>query len=161
MKKLNFNNLIYLINGVNSSMDDQLENLYHYKKVSDDQENKISELFMHKILFFIYGGFYKNFNKDLFEPNFEAWKYGPVEIDYRKEYKINENSNFEKFDLKKLNNDEKKYLKKTISNLLKNSPWNLVSISHDTIAWKNKYVPDKNNKILKKDIIESFKSILI
>ncbi|MDE6894503.1 MAG: DUF4065 domain-containing protein [Malacoplasma sp.] len=163
MEKLNYDNLIDLIISINNSMDDELENLYLYKKSVDDQENKISELFMHKILFFIYGGFYKNFQKDLFEPNFEAWKYGPVEIDYRKEFKKNNEPNFQKFNLNKLklNNEEKKYLKTTLSNLLKNSPWNLVSISHDTIAWKNRYSPDSNNKIFKEDIIESFKNILI
>ncbi|MDE5767016.1 MAG: DUF4065 domain-containing protein, partial [Malacoplasma sp.] len=123
MKKLNYDNLIYLIIDINNSMDDQLENLYPYKKTKlgsqiDDQENKISELFMHKILFFIYGGFFKNFKKNLFEPNFEAWKYGPVEIDYRKEFKKNKKSSFQKFSLNKLklNSEEKKYLKITISN---------------------------------------------
>ena len=110
MKKINYGNLIYLITNINDSMDYELENLYPYKKAKlDNQENKISELFMHKILFFIYGGFYKNFKKDLFEPNFETWKYGPVEIDYRKEFKKDENSSFKKFNLDKLklNNEEK------------------------------------------------------
>ena len=39
------------------------------------EENKVSELHMHKILFIIYGDFYTKFKKELFEPNFEYTKY--------------------------------------------------------------------------------------
>lgn len=163
-KNMEYKNLINLIKTINDRMGSELENISseNFSRILSREENELSELFMHKILFFIYGGFYKNFEKELFKPNFEAWKYGPVEKDYRKQRK-SKKPNYEKFDLDslKLNEEEKKYLYRTISNLLKNSPWNLVSISHDTKAWKKNYNSSKRNKILKEDIFESFKDIII
>ena len=64
MKKINYGNLIYLITNINDSMDYELENLYPYKKAKlDNQENKISELFMHKILFLFMVVFTKTLKK--------------------------------------------------------------------------------------------------
>lgn len=163
-KNVECKNLINLIKTINDRMGIELENISFesFSRISNREENEISELFMHKILFFVYGGFYKNFKKELFCPEFEAWKYGPVEKGYRRQRK-SKKPDYKKFDLNnlKLNNKEKEYLYRTISNLLKNSPWNLVSISHDTKAWKNNYDPNKRNKILKEDIFDSFNDIII
>lgn len=59
----------------------------NWVKIDFNEESNVSELHIHKILFILYGAFYKEFNKELFNQNFQAWKYGPVEIDYRKAFK--------------------------------------------------------------------------
>ena len=69
-------NLIDLINEENNSLNQASTNQF--------EENKISELQMHKILYLLFGEFYKKFNKTSFKnSNFEAWKLGPVEVDFR------------------------------------------------------------------------------
>lgn len=154
-------NLISLINELNNEIWNNKNENFKLKKSCEDtsEDFKISELFMHKILFFTYGSFYKNFKRELFKGNFEAWKYGPVEIDYRNEI-LKKNFSFDKFNIYLVYEDEKIYLNKVITYLLKCSVWMLVEISHDTSAWRNNYDPTKNNcKISKEDIIKSFESI--
>ena len=147
-------NIIDFIETINENLIDLASN----KK----EENKVSELHMHKILFIIYGGFYTKFKKELFEPNFEAWKYGPVEIDYRSLYK--ENINFKnkknKFDFTFDNKTQIDYLEKLVKKLLKFSPWSLVDYTHSLEIWKKNYnFENSKNPISKKDIFQTFESI--
>lgn len=107
------------------------------------EDNEISELSIHKILYIIYGNFYSKFQWVLFNANFEAWRYGPVEINFRKYFnkknkisyddklKIHENFNVN------LNNEEKDFLFEIIERLLHFSPWTLVHYTHSTDPWLN------------------------
>lgn len=122
----------------------------------------VSELQMHKILFILYGAFYKHFEKELFNANFEAWKYGPVEINYRKY--CNESSSdyyLKNFDIKfTLTKKQNEYLNKLINILLKKSVWTLIELTHLIPAWKNNFKENESHcKIPNKDIHKSFKSI--
>ena len=121
--------------------------------------NESSELHTHKILFIVYGAFYEKFNKEIFEPNFQAWKYGPVEIDYRKFIKDNDEKILNKFDCE-INNNEKIYLEKLIIKLLKFSPWSLVEYTHSLDAWINNYEGEEIDykRIPKEDIFKSFEN---
>lgn len=142
-------NLIDFINKINDS-------LFEDSKVKE--ENNVSELHAHKILFIIYGSFYEKFNKELFEPNFRAWKYGPVELDYR-EYKKKDCKKdvIKKFDFI-LESEEEEFLKKIITRLLKFSPWSLVEYTHSLSAWKKNHKDDDSENIISKDdIFQSFK----
>lgn len=115
-----------------------------------------------KILFHVYGAFYKHFKKELFNANFEAWKYGPVEINYRNILKSG-SEDFSLFDIKfKLTNKQNEYLDNVIDLLLKKSAWELVELSHLIPAWENNFDINKEHcKIPNKDIQESFKFVKI
>ena len=149
----NKKNLIKFIKDINNELN------WNTQDLNLVEENNVSELHIHKMLFIIYGAFYKKFNKELFEPNFAAWKYGPVELDYRKFAKDGKKDLINKFNFSLQNNSEENYLKKLIQKLLKFSPWSLVEYTHSFEAWIKNY--DENNKLGKKiskeDIFESFK----
>lgn len=156
-------NLINFIKEVNQELNEKTNEIDHY------EENEVSELHIHKILFILYGAFHKEFNKELFNPNFQAWKYGPVEIDFRKYFtnrklnNINQNDEdlYNKFNYVLNNNQEKNFLKKVTTNLLKFSPWSLVEYTHSLDAWINNYCENtsKPNAIKKQDIFKSFQDI--
>lgn len=96
----------------------------------------------------------------MFSPNFQTWKYGPVEIDFRKDFK-EQNKTYSKFDIVLSIEAEKIYLNKLITKLLKFSAWSLVEYIHTLDAWINNYDSQENklNPIPKEDIIETFKDI--
>ena len=134
-------NLLELINETNKQM------MYEADQMKD---NPVSELHMHKILFILYGSFYSKFNKDLFDANFEAWKYGPVEIDYR-------NNKLDKFNISLLD-EELNYVKKLSKSLVRSNPWLLVENTHDMLCWINNYDENKVNcKIPNEQIKQEFK----
>ena len=144
-------NLIDLINEENNSL-----NQVDTKELEEDN---VSELQMHKILYLLFGEFYKKFNKSLFNnSNFEAWKLGPVEVDFRwafKNKKIKEITKFNVF----LNEEEIYFLKSLIQKFLHFSVWSLVEITHSSDAWIHNYSDvdgTSRNKISEKDIQENF-----
>lgn len=147
-------NLIEYINNINKEIWNIFDN--------DDEDIKLSELHMHKILFHLYGAFFKHFSKELFSANFEAWKYGPVEINYRNHLKKNDYK-FNSFDLAfNLNEEENEYLKNVTSMLIKKSAWTLVELSHRIPAWKDNFSMKKDHcKIPNDDIKNSFNNIEI
>ena len=147
-------NLISFIKKINDDLNKTIT-----KEQDFHEGNEISELHTHKILFIVYGAFYEKFNKEIFEPNFQAWKYGPVEIDYRKFIKDNDEKNLNKFDCE-INNNEKIYLEKLIIKLLKFSPWSLVEYTHSLDAWINNYEGEEIDykRIPKEDIFKSFEN---
>ena len=143
-------NLIDLINEENNNLNQATTNQF--------EENTISELQMHKILYLLFGEFYLEFNKNLFDqPNFEAWKLGPVEIDFRKGFKDNKINQIKKFNIF-LNYKEIIFLKELIKKLLRHSAWYLVDITQTSNAWLDNYdgKEDSRNKISEKDIKEKF-----
>lgn len=148
-------NLISFIKKINDDLNKTIT-----KEQDFHEGNEISELHAHKILFIVYGAFHKKFNKEIFEPNFQAWKYGPVEIDYRNYVKNNDQSSLKKFNIVLNDNKEKVYLSNLIIKLLKFSPWSLVDYTHSLDAWINNYDNEENklNSISKEDIFKSFEN---
>ncbi len=128
-----------------------------YNEISDDEKmnytkiiNDTSELKVHKILYFLYGTFYAKKNHELFEPEFESWKHGPVEINYRKGKSIIIN----------YSKEHEEILKKIIFNLIKMNVWALVESSHNTKPWINAGSGSYYHlKIPNKEIKDYFKSI--
>lgn len=115
--------------------------------------NKVTELQMHKMLFLIYGRFYNQYNIELWQPNFEAWKYGPVETNYRRHKILNK-----PIDINQLSIDQKDKLKKMIIKLLWFSVWELVDYTHTLDSWKNHY--EKKDKVISaKEIQDEFAKI--
>lgn len=118
-------------------------NIYLNKQADDMGANEISELHMHKSLFIIFGQFGVKFNKNLFECDFQAWKYGPVEMNYRSFYKTNDIDKKNIFNID-VNDKELSYLKRLIDVLIKTSPWYLIELTHSMRAWYENY--DENDK---------------
>ena len=143
-------NIIHLIQKLNQSL---------YQTVANEKEEDIvSELQMHKILYIIYGGFYAKFAKELFaNAQFEAWKYGPVEIDYRQFHQQKTSAVPAKF-IVSLSPEELKYLQKHITNTLQFSAWSLVEFTTSTKAWINNYDESANQRFVipTAEIKESF-----
>lgn len=78
-----------------------------------EEQDHVSEMKIHKILYIIYGNFYARFQKPLFkDAKFEAWQYGPVEIDFK-----NNNHPNDKFTIK-LTSKQKDYVFKMIEKFL-------------------------------------------
>ncbi len=119
-----------------------------------EESNKVTELQMHKMLFLIYGRFYNLYNIELWQPNFEAWKYGPVEINYRH----NNQELVKAIDINLLKIGQKNQLKKMIIKLLKFSVWGLVDYTHTLDSWKNHYEKE-DNVISAKEIQDEFTKI--
>ncbi len=89
--------------------------------------NKNSELKIHKILYFLYGFYYAKYNKELFDADFQAWRYGPVEQHYRygsrKDFYLN-------YEL-----DEEDFIIEKLEKLMATNAWDLVDFSHETKPW--------------------------
>lgn len=142
-------NLIEFMNEINRN----LTTAYDGMKATE-----LSELHVHKILFIQYGMFYKEFQKELFKPNFQAWKYGPVEIDYRRY--IDNKDKLDNFFTTQLNENQIKFLTKITEKLVKTSPWYLVDITHGFDCWLNNYhenSTNNHNRIEPTAIQEDFK----
>lgn len=167
-------NLFFSRNSLNRYNKEKINNKKISKSINNIQLNdpndeessmllvpiKVSELKMHKILYFLYGDFYFEYKKELFDCNFESWRWGPVEKHYRKALKKNENS-FPDFDID-ISNDEYKYVCKIISYLLQFSTTALVDASHMTDPWKDNFSGEihKWKTISKKDIQRYFKDTI-
>ena len=72
-----------------SSKDSGVSNSFSPLKISENMiifwyyqnkknDNPLSELRFHKLLYFIAGWYYREYKELLFENEFEAWAYGPV-----------------------------------------------------------------------------------
>lgn len=154
-------NKINLIKFIQDYNDDFFKTSSNNQKEDKEfEKNDLTELFIHKTLYFSYGYFIAKFNKPLFDAKFEAWKYGPVEIDFRTSTKKNEDIfKIKKFDIL-LTDEEIDFLKKILSNLLSLSTWKIVELSHWTDPWKDAY--DSNNdkkEISKEEIHKYFKKV--
>lgn len=126
---------------------------FPFLKKTDNNEHTISELEMHKLLYFQFGFFYRRFKKELYKyANFQAWKYGSVEMDYR-------HNNLLKFSKILLSEEEKNFLKQITTTILNLSIDNLIYTSHQTDPWIENFVGDLSAKwkpINKKQICQYF-----
>lgn len=121
----NYSNIVFLIKDIY---------IYIYQDFLSNND-KVSELHMHKILFIIYALFYSEFKEELFNPIFYAWKYGPVESNYRKY--LNQKADISCLDIKiDLDLSMKEFLFRKIESLLKTNVWDLVEWTHSTNAYK-------------------------
>ncbi|MDE5617542.1 MAG: SocA family protein [Ureaplasma sp.] len=114
-----------------------------------------NNLLVQRIFFFIFGLFYKKYEKQLIKkPDFRAWKYGIIEANYYKWVKIKDEQFLATFNTK-INNEEMLFIENIIKKLSDKNPWDLVELSQISYAW---YINQSstNNKIKINDIIKSF-----
>lgn len=129
-----------------------------YKKISGEF---IDEMKLHKLLYFAQRESLALTGKELFECDFEGWKYGPVSPSVRAVFVANDGINAEKVEI----SDEAKYIiKNVIFEYGIYSSWKLSEISHKEISWLNSRKGlDENdcgsNKLALEDIIEDAKKV--
>ena len=132
-----------------------------------NQENNfndtLTQTFFHKIIFMVYGLLWNKYKTNFFDPKFEAWKLGPVEMDLRSTFNKNEkNIELKKFDFL-INEDQEKFIKLIINKLLKKSLNELIQITHKNPLWLQKQFHNdlisKKNKMENSEILNSFNDI--
>lgn len=128
-----------------------------YSEIHNNNNLKVTELKMHKILYFQLGFFYTKYNRELWNyADFGAWKFGPVELTYRDNVRSASD-----FFICELNDEEIKFLEKLTKWLLNINMYSLIDLSHFTAPWKNNYVGEVGlnwKRIPNDEIFSYFKS---
>lgn len=99
---------------------------------------------------------------ELFQPNFEAWVYGPVDQQVYKAFKNDEidvtGFNLEAFE-ESVPDFTRGFLIDTTERIFNTSDFTLVDLSHDDNSWKNNFVRDNprlSSPISGRDIINEY-----
>lgn len=129
------------------------------KYILNESKKDLSNLELQKTLYFTELDYFKKFKKHLIEDDFQAWKFGPVADEVYWKYRnygansINRPDDISEIS-KKLNDEEKKIINKSIQDCNKKTYWALVEESHkDGGAWKKTY-EENEKKIIDKKLIE-------
>lgn len=136
---------------------------------------ELSRIKLQKALYFLfafYGGTTTvmnladedQFNTYLFDANFEAWAYGPVDREVYFKYKRDEYSHLlNDFDSDKFLSEMKDYTREfvedMVSRIFNTSDFGLVNLSHEDTSWSNNFDKDKptqSNKIDNEMIINEY-----
>ena len=143
-----------------------------YKKLNDVD---ISPIKLQKVMYFLfayYGGWAKynnensNFNETdnenisthLFDANFVAWDYGPVEEEVYQKYKLErkyfyiENADVCKEKLNSIDRNVTGMIEHLYNQIIDLNDFTLVDVSHKDEAWKRNYQSRKNGLVNAKTI---------
>lgn len=111
----------------------------------------LTPLKLQKMLYFVYGLYWKQNKKQLFNESFYAWDYGPVVktvYDQFKSYKSNTITSPSEPDWEsKINDADKESLNKLIDEVGGLKATELVSMSHLTEPWQEAYRDILNNEM--------------
>lgn len=108
----------------------------------------MDEMKMHKLMYFANRESLIKYKSPLFNAVFEAWKFGPVLLDVRKEYR-HRNPFFHHSG--KVSSQTKELLSFVISKYGNLDSWKLSSLSHEELSWKyarNGLNPGENGNAL-------------
>ena len=108
----------------------------YFKKISQ----KIDEMKMHKLLYFMQRESLIETDKPLFEAQFHAWKYGPVLIEVREMYK---NGVFRTDDVVDVDNTVRCVADRIFEKYAEKESWSLSNITHAEISWLRARKRDK------------------
>lgn len=110
------------------------------KKFSD----KIDEMKLHKLLYFVQRETIASTGSAAFEEEFRAWKYGPVMLCVRDAYKNNTFPDIHSFET---DDKLKKIINKVFDDYAERSSWSLSDVTHGELSWRNarKGIPDGEN----------------
>lgn len=107
---------------------------YLSKLYRDNYHKAISEMQLHKLLYFIQRESYIQRNEPMFENHFHGWKYGPVLPEIRAGYKCGfHNIQCDNF----LSQDEKNIVDQVFYEFAPKDPWTLSRLTHGEISWIN------------------------
>ncbi|MCD7810065.1 MAG: DUF4065 domain-containing protein [Erysipelotrichaceae bacterium] len=116
---------------------------YVYDYYTDISNEKIDEMKLHKLLYFIQRESYAILNKPMFEEDFEGWMHGPVSKDIRLYYDIVCGMVCA---TKPISEDNAYIVRNVIEMYGHYDSWYLRNLSHDEISWKNSRIGLKNNQ---------------
>lgn len=124
------------------------------KRYYQETGEEISELKMHKLLYFMQKEYIAMTGEVLFDDDFVAYKHGPVNIKIRKNFKKIKNytSNYI------LENNEKYIINLTLNKYGFKKVTTLVNLSHQDISYLNG-LKNHNSLISKKDIYKDAENI--
>lgn len=137
---------------------------YIENKYKEEFNESISPLKLQKSLYFLFGYWIlqekvKNEVDNekefiyLFDSNFQAWMYGPVEADVYDYTKRGINSTENDIGISR---SIEFFLNETLEKIFKVSDFGLVNLSHKHLCWKDVYEEGKNNIISPESIKEAF-----
>lgn len=117
---------------------------------------RITNLQLQKLLYFTQVEYLKETGNFLFEEEFQAWTYGPVQYDVWKFYRLYNRKCITKILIGDiiLDSELDKILKNKIEVYFRKNVWKLVEQSHEEAPWKN--AVNHNHKIISNTSIESF-----
>ncbi len=95
---------------------------------------RMDEMKMHKLMYFAQRESLINTNTFLFNEPFYAWKFGPVLMSVREEYRKETPYNDV---VQEVDQSTKMLLEKVIKRYADRSPWSLSRLSHDEVSWKH------------------------
>jgi uncharacterized phage-associated protein len=131
-----------------------LNTIYHqvYSPLRD--EDDMTEMKMHKMLYFAQKTHYKNFGKWLFEEDFEGWVHGPVNKEVRSNFTT---IKLTPFDIDELTPEEEYTIRETVFEYGQYDAFTLREMSHDDKAYLNSREGlgpnERGNRIIKKEDI--------
>lgn len=139
---------------------------YIYSEYYNITHQKIDQMKLHKILYFVQRETIIKLEHPMFDEPFEAWVYGPVNVQVRRFY----NKNKFKFKLKtdlKINDDYTSIINEVLKKYYMKDSWSLSNITHEELSWKrarirggNSITENGSEIILLEDIIEDAKRVL-
>lgn len=135
-------------------------NTIYQQVYSPLRKNDMTEMKMHKMLYFAQKIHYQNFGKWLFEEDFEGWVHGPVNKEVRNKFTT---IKLIPFDINKLTPEEEYTIRETVFEYGQYDALTLREMSHNDNAYINSrkgLEPNEHgNKIIKKeDIIIDIKN---
>lgn len=107
-----------------------IKTLYEEIYNVSDEDNDLTELKMHKLLYFAQKQHYGNFGEWLFEEDFEGWVHGPVNRKVRNSF-----ISLQKFD-GQLTPEEEYTIREVIFDYGKFPGWYLRNLSHEDSCYK-------------------------
>lgn len=108
---------------------------YIANRFQEQNNQKIDEMKLHKLMYFAQRESYIQMNQPLFDATFYGWKYGPVLKEIRRFYKdgsIHALGSFEFTD-----NNTAKILDKVFNSYADKDSWSLSRLTHGELSWKN------------------------
>ena len=120
---------------------------YLYDLYSQKTNEKMDEMKMHKLMYFVQRESLMVEKEILFDEPFYAWKYGPVLFSVRNAFK---KPNPYKYSNNSLEGKVKELLNNVFEMYGLKSSWSLSSLSHNELSWKEArkgLAPDENGNV--------------
>lgn len=122
---------------------------YIYHRYNEEYDTQIDEMKLHKLLYFAQRESLILLREPMFDADFQAWRYGPVLVEIRENYKCkNFNQTLEDAELEKF----KPVFDEVFKRYASRSSWSLSTLSHDETSWRRARVGlndfEKGSKVI-------------
>lgn len=141
------------MNKINYTSQDVSATLINY---ANSKGYRITNLQLQKLLYFTQVEYLKQTGRYLFEEEFQAWTYGPVQYEVWKFYRLYNRKSITKILVGNIISDSEleKILDNKIEVYFRKNVWELVEQSHEEAPWKNAVA--HNDKMISNASIKKF-----